>query len=165
MSMVIVVGCCAIAAHSVFVSRATIARGASAVTTASIPTAIFELSSAADLRARAREAVGVGLLDEAERLLERAVALSPEDSAIWNDLGVVRIRREHTIEGIEAFERGLSLDPDNADLHRNLAAAFDRSGQAAKAIRHYRAFLAAAPTHPDRARVEQRLASDPAKLD
>jgi tetratricopeptide (TPR) repeat protein len=114
---------------------------------------------ASELRDRAREATVLGSLARAEELLQRAVALDPADASVWNDLGVVLVRRGQHPRGIEAIRRSLALDSQNAEAHRNLAVALEQDGQALSAAAHYRAFLALAPGHPDRAQIEQRLRS------
>ena len=114
---------------------------------------------APELRDRAREATVLGSLARAEELLQRAVALDPADASVWNDLGVVLVRRGQHRRGIEAIQRSLALDSQNAEAHRNLAVALEQDGQALGAAAHYRAFLALAPGHPDRAQIEQRLRS------
>jgi tetratricopeptide (TPR) repeat protein len=114
-------------------------------------------ASVAALRERAREAAFLGSLQQAEELSRQIVTLAPADADAWTDLGVVLVRRAQTRRGIEAFERSIALNPNNAPAHRNLAIALDREGQATAAAVHYRAFLALAPQHPDRARVEARL--------
>ena len=114
---------------------------------------------ASELRDRAREATVLGSLARAEELLQRAVALDPADASVWNDLGVVLVRRGQHPRGIEAIQRSLALDSQNAEAHRNLAVALEQDGQALGAAAHYRAFLALAPGHPDRAQIEQRLRS------
>lgn len=113
---------------------------------------------ASELSERAREATVLGSLARAEELLERAVALEPTDAAAWNDLGVVLVRRGQRGRGIEAIQRSLALDAKQAEVHRNLAVALEQDGQTLGAAAHYRAFLALAPEHPDRAWIEQRLA-------
>ena len=114
----------------------------------------------ADLRARARDEAILGGLDHAEALLRQAIALAPSDGGVWTDLGVVLVRRGQTRPGIEAFHRSIVLDPKSVAAHRNLAVALERDGQTAAAVTHYRAFLTfAPPDHPDRVRVEQRLAT------
>jgi cytochrome c-type biogenesis protein CcmH/NrfG len=114
----------------------------------------------ADLRARARDEAILGGLDHAEALLRQAIALAPSDAEAWTDLGVVLVRRGQTRAGIEAFQHSIALDPKSVAAHRNLAVALERDGQTATAVTHYRAFLTfAPPEHPDRVRVEQRLAT------
>jgi len=110
-----------------------------------------------ELRDRAREATVLGSFARAEELLQRAVALDPADASAWSDLGVILVRRGQLPRGIEAIQRSLALDPQNAEAHRNLAVALEQDGQTLGAAAHYRAFLALAPAHPDRAQIEQRL--------
>ena len=105
------------------------------------------------------QATALGSLDQAEQLLERALALNRNDALMWNDLGVVLIRRGERRRGIEAFQRSLSLDSRHAGTHRNLAVALDQDGQVRMAATHYRAVLALAPHHPERTEIERRLAS------
>ena len=112
-----------------------------------------------ELRERAREAAALGSLDQAEELLERALALDRTDALVWNDLGVVLVRRGERRRGIEAFQKSLALDARHAGTHRNFAVALDQDGQVSMAATHYRAFLSLAPQHPERAQIERRLAS------
>ena len=111
-----------------------------------------------ELRERARETAVFGSLGEAEEVLRQAVTLAPRDAGAWTDLGVVLVRRGQTRSGIDAFERSVALDSNNAAAHRNLAVALDRDDRPAAAAAHYRAFLTLAPQDPDRVRVEERLA-------
>jgi Flp pilus assembly protein TadD len=69
------------------------------------------------------------------------------------------VRRGQRQRGIEAIQRSVTLDPQHAEAHRNLAVALEQDGQTLRAAAHYRAFLALAPAHPDRAQIEQRLRS------
>jgi tetratricopeptide (TPR) repeat protein len=111
-----------------------------------------------ELRERALQAAALGSLEQAEQLLERALALNRNDALMWNDLGVVLVRRGERRRGIEAFQRGLALDSRHAGTHRNLAVALDQDGQVRMAATHYRAVLALAPQHPERVQIERRLA-------
>jgi len=110
------------------------------------------------LHERARQAALLGMLDEAETLLEQVIKLTPSDAVTWNDLGVVRVRRAQLTRAIEAFERSVALNASYAVAHRNLAVALEQAGKGSEAAAHYRAFLALSPDDPDRERVSQRLA-------
>jgi tetratricopeptide (TPR) repeat protein len=144
--------------------------GAGAVTvlprdrsTAAPPTTLNSPPRAEPVRApavlaRARQAAMLGMLDEAETLLEQVTKLTPAEAAVWNDLGVVRVRRAQIARAIEAFERSVALDASYAVAHRNLAVALERAGKGSEAAAHYRAFLTLSPDDPDRERVSQRLA-------
>ncbi len=110
------------------------------------------------LHERARQAALLGMLDEAETLLEQVIKLTPADAVVWNDLGVVRVRRAQLVRAIEAFERSVALNANYAVAHRNLAVALEQAGKGSEAAAHYRAFLTLSPDDPDRERVSQRLA-------
>lgn len=125
------------------------------------PAGARETLERSELRERALQAAALGSLDQAEQLLERALALDRNDALIWNDLGVVLVRRGERRRGIEAFQKSLALNGRHAGTHRNLAVALDQDGQVRMAATHYRAVLALAPQHPDRAQIEQRLVSPP----
>jgi Flp pilus assembly protein TadD len=125
------------------------------------PAQARETLERSELRERALQAAALGSLDQAEQLLERALALDRNDALIWNDLGVVLVHRGERRRGIEAFQKSLALNGRHAGTHRNLAVALDQDGQARMAATHYRAVLALAPQHPDRAQIEQRLAAPP----
>jgi hypothetical protein len=86
-------------------------------------------------------AAEAGKLQEAARLLGRALELKPRDAETWNRLGVVLVRLGETSRGIDALIRAVRLRPTYAEGHRNLAVALDRQGRSREAEIHYRAFL------------------------
>ena len=55
--------------------------------------------------------------------LERARELAPEVSAIHNHLGLAYAAARRNAAALEAFERAVALDCDNAAAQRNLEAA------------------------------------------
>jgi tetratricopeptide (TPR) repeat protein len=63
-----------------------------------------------------------GDIDAAIAGYRDALALSPGEAPLWNDLGRCFIAQGRFDEAVEAFRRALSIDPDLADAYRNLAA-------------------------------------------
>lgn len=61
-------------------------------------------------------------LDGAVRAYEMALELNPEFFA-WNNLGLSLIQLERDEEAMSALERGLAIEPNDPDLHENLAQA------------------------------------------
>jgi tetratricopeptide (TPR) repeat protein len=62
-----------------------------------------------------------GRIDDAERLLRRAVELQSTPGAL-NNLGIVLVRQGSLEAAVESFERALALDPDFVDARVNLDA-------------------------------------------
>lgn len=78
--------------------------------------------SAASLQASAVVAAEVdGNYAVALRLLKRAVAIEPEQSELWNQIGLAEDALDHPLEAEAAFRRGLELEPYSPALLGNLA--------------------------------------------
>ena len=94
---------------------------------------------------------------EAIALIERAVAIAPDDAAAWGLLALVRARTDQhaapdaavsaTALIDEAAERALALDPANADARAALALAIPYYGDWLAAERRFDAVLADHPDH------------------
>ncbi len=76
----------------------------------------------------------------AEQLYRRAAQADPEYALAFFDLGNVLDEQAKLSEAIEAYQRALALVPDYADAHYNLALAYERRGEARKALRHWTAY-------------------------
>ncbi|HJX63115.1 MAG TPA: tetratricopeptide repeat protein [Polyangia bacterium] len=61
-------------------------------------------------------------------------------------------------EAIAAFSQALKLNPKDAQSQRGLGRAYAQSGNAAQAVRHFKLYLKALPSAPDRALIEKRIA-------
>ena len=68
------------------------------------------------------------LLDEAAHLCRQASMAAPELALGWASLGLVERRRGQLAAAITAYRQALSREPEQADLHRNLAAALLLAG-------------------------------------
>jgi len=95
--------------------------------------------------------------DEARRAFERAASLRPDYAEAWNNLGSVRFHLGDPEGAATAFERTLEIAPDYADAHYNLAEALAELGRAAKARRHWQAYLAFDTTSPWAEAARQQL--------
>jgi tetratricopeptide (TPR) repeat protein len=88
-----------------------------------------------------------GRLDDAERLVRKAIAIDPLKAAFLNSLGNLLRARGKPDEATAAYEQAVALRPDLAAGHNNLAelqlrkgryeAAIDRCFQALKADPNY----------------------------
>jgi len=60
-------------------------------------------------------------------------------------------------EAISAFSEAVKLNPNDAQSQRGLGLAYEQSGNAAQAVRHFKLYLKASPNAPDRALIEKRI--------
>ncbi len=63
---------------------------------------------------------------ESSKHLEKAVELGLSDSSILNSLGLAYARSGRLQKSVETYKRALALSPNVAEIHLNLAAAYDR---------------------------------------
>lgn len=79
---------------------------------------------------------------------EAALRATPEGKAAW----------EANAKSAEtAYQRALSLDPQNARAVRGLAAVYDIDGKTAQAVEGYRKYLELAPSAMDAYRIKKRV--------
>ena len=70
-----------------------------------------------------------------------AVELDPNYCEAWNNLGILQAQSGELKAACDAFRRGLSIAPEDARLHYNLADALDTMGFAQEARRHWQMYL------------------------
>ncbi len=79
-----------------------------------------------------------GMRDEAEKALEQALTLQPENAALHRELaGLVFERRQldgRLERAVRGWERAISLDPTEADDWQSLGIAYSALGQTARAV-------------------------------
>lgn len=97
-----------------------------------------------------------GRLDDAIHELEAAGAATPDDPAIWQDLGILRHKQADDRGALEALGRAKQLAPKDARPRIALAALYWSSGDKTQALAEYRALLAL--DLPDRVREKVRWA-------
>ena len=95
----------------------------------------LEISDAArQAHRRASRALERRDADEAIRLLEKAVSLSPQFAEAWNDLGTIANHREEFVEAEEYFERALEADPSAFAPNVNLGGVLLAQGRFEEAV-------------------------------
>lgn len=61
-------------------------------------------------------------------LLLKAVVLTPEDAALYNNIGTLKLKLKHSLpEVMQAFSRAMQLSPDNDRYKRNYRKVWQRS--------------------------------------
>lgn len=94
------------------------------------------------------EALARGDADEAEALLQRALAVIPGDPAVLRSLGLLHNRTGNYPGAMAAFTESLAADPGQPLARVNLGIARAASGDAVGAVREYRAAIALDPNEP-----------------
>ena len=82
-------------------------------------------------------------LDEAERLIRRALELQPNDGIYIDSLGWVYYQRGDYKRAVEQLERAVELAGEDPTIVEHLGDAYQRLGQSDSALRVYRDALAA----------------------
>jgi tetratricopeptide (TPR) repeat protein len=66
----------------------------------------------------------LGDFDEAEKVYRQALELSPDDAALWNNLGNLALNRKEVDEAIGHYEKALQNDPELFAAHYNLSLSY-----------------------------------------
>jgi tetratricopeptide (TPR) repeat protein len=96
-------------------------------------------------------------LAEARAMLERAVALRPDDGHIVDSLGWALFRLGDLPRAVELLERAVELEPRNATINDHLGDAYWATGRQAEARFQWGRALGLDPEPEERARIEQKL--------
>ena len=71
----------------------------------------------------------LGLLDDADRLADEAVAVAPGSAAAWHLRGQVALARGRAEEALADFHRALAIAPDDRDTLLDTAEVYRRLGR------------------------------------
>jgi tetratricopeptide (TPR) repeat protein len=83
--------------------------------------------------------------EEAIAYYRAALALRPDTSAVYNNLGNALQAKGQLEEAIQHYRRAIELDPKNALAHTNLGPALYAKGKVEEAMQHYRQAIALDP--------------------
>ncbi|MCP3098555.1 tetratricopeptide repeat protein [Myxococcus sp. K15C18031901] len=90
-------------------------------------------------------------LEEAERLVLRALELRPDTGAYLDSLGWVYFRRGDLPRAVEALERASALAPDEPVILEHLGDAYQKSARGAEAVGVWRRALEVLTLEPEAA--------------
>jgi tetratricopeptide (TPR) repeat protein len=96
-------------------------------------------------------------LDEALRLAQRAAAETPNRAEIQDTLGWVYYRKELPTLAVPAFEKSISLDPNNPSYHYHLGLAHAKGGNVEQARRAVDAALKLNPNYAEAKQLQATL--------
>jgi predicted TPR repeat methyltransferase len=95
------------------------------------------------LTARAGDAV------TAERALQNAVHLDPQNAAAWNDLGNVSSDQNRLDEAAVAYRRAIEVDPQHVAAYNNLGIVYKQQGRIDDALAAYQRAVELRPDYAD----------------
>ncbi len=90
----------------------------------------------------------LGKMDDARALVNRALAMAPNDAKPWLWKGHVNFRSHAYKDAIESYTHAGSLDRSNADAVLGIAAVHFIAGQTEAAIADYKAGIVRFPNEP-----------------
>jgi len=99
----------------------------------------------AELTHQAQQDFTSGKYAEARAKLLDALKMAPRDPALWSYLGLTEARLNHVDSAIAAYQKSLSLGPDNAQTLFNLGLLYRSERDAPRAMEMYRRGLALEP--------------------
>jgi tetratricopeptide (TPR) repeat protein len=85
-------------------------------------------------------------LQQAEALLQRAVAADPKFDEAYVQLGVVCAARGNSQQAIHAYKKAVEVNPQSAEAHYRLGLAYKRAGDEEKAEQELRLYKEADKT-------------------
>jgi tetratricopeptide (TPR) repeat protein len=97
-------------------------------------------------------------LEEARRMLERAVALRPQDGNIVDSLGWVLFRMGDIAGAIQQLERAVELEPRSATINDHLGDAYWAAGRQNEARFQWSRALTMDPEPAEAQRLREKLA-------
>ncbi|HEY4443731.1 MAG TPA: sulfotransferase [Steroidobacteraceae bacterium] len=101
------------------------------------------------MRLLAQIGVKMDVYDDAEILLENALALAPAYDALRYDYALILLRRHKHVRAREEMEKLLAKDPGNRDYRTTHATICTGFGDYEKALPLYREILAETPDRPE----------------
>ena len=99
-------------------------------------------------------------LSQAAAMIERAVARLPQDGAIVDSLGWVRLRQGDIAGAVRALERAVELEPGDPEINTHLGVAYWQAGRKLEAIYQWHRALNLSPSPKEAAHIRALLQQD-----
>jgi predicted Zn-dependent protease len=109
--------------------------------------------------AQAQQALANNDLDTASNIARSLTAKAPSSPEVYNILGLIKATKGDTKQAHKAFERGLSIAPDDPILRYNVGCMHARHGERAQALRALQQAFTLQPSLTEGAREDPDLES------
>jgi cytochrome c-type biogenesis protein CcmH/NrfG len=106
--------------------------------------AVYKTSALSNVPQKTNQSAG---LSERAESLENAVAMNPENTSAWIQLGHIYFDTNKYKQAIAAYEKALELNPGNADVLTDLGIMYRRSGKPREAVNRFEMAIAVDPKH------------------
>jgi len=103
-------------------------------------------------------------LDRAHKMIERAVALRPDDAAIVDSLGWLDLKQGNIKGSVQLLQRAVELEPTDPTLNEHLGDAYWAAGRKLEAQFQWRRALVFSPEVGDVPKLEAKLHNSEAVL-
>jgi Flp pilus assembly protein TadD len=109
--------------------------------------------------AQAQQALANNDLDTAATIARSLTSKAPSSPEVYNVLGLVQATKGETKQAHKAFQKGLSIAPDDPILRYNVACMHARQGERAQALRALEQAFSLQPSLTESAPEDPDLAS------
>lgn len=104
-----------------------------------------DINRARTLTIQADEAFRKGNFEEADRLYRESLAVFPNQTGAWNNLGNALMAQKNYIDAQEAFKRAIDLEPGRPEPYTSLGRLWLEAKYAQDSIEHFDKALAIDP--------------------
>ena len=87
-------------------------------------------------------------LDEAEKMIRKALKIRPNEPAFWDSLGWVYFQRGEYKKALQWVEKAVKAQRNDAELRYHLGMIYWKLGEREKALRELREAVRINPNHP-----------------
>jgi tetratricopeptide (TPR) repeat protein len=96
-------------------------------------------------------------LDQAAAMLQQATGLDPNDGAVIDSLGYVKLRQNQTGQAMDLLVKAVELSPTDPEVNAHLGDAFHQAGMNLQASYQWQRALALGPDDKLKAQLEQKI--------
>lgn len=104
-----------------------------------------DINRARALTSQGDEAFRKGKFEEADRLYRESLAVFPNQTGAWNNLGNVLMAQKNYVDAQEAFRRAIDLEPGRPEPYTSLGRLWLEARYAQDSIQHFDKALAIDP--------------------